>query len=65
MKTIVIILSILFLGSEMNSGDSEIRRMAQQITKNCISESEKVKALYLWITENIEYDLKTYHKIGR
>ncbi len=33
----------------------EIRRLAQELTANALTEEEKIKALYLWVSKNVRY----------
>ncbi len=46
------------MGSLDNYGVNEI---ADSITKTCITEVEKTRAIYVWIATNIGYDTRAYH----
>lgn len=37
-------------------------QLVNELTKNCKSDTEKYRAIFIWITENIAYDYKTYNK---
>lgn len=39
-----------------------VRKLAFNVTKAYETDIEKVRAIYIWITENIEFDLKKYEK---
>lgn len=35
--------------------------LAFDITENCVSDKDRVRALFVWITNNIDYDYELYH----
>ncbi|RYJ42948.1 transglutaminase domain-containing protein [Flavobacterium beibuense] len=40
----------------------DIPLLVSELTKNCTTQLEKSRAIFMWITENIEYDYKAYNK---
>src|SRR5690606_29018078 len=38
----------------------ENKSLAKELTKNSTTELEKVRAIFIWITDNIEYDFELY-----
>jgi Transglutaminase-like superfamily len=44
---------------------SQVQILASKITSGIKSDSLKVRAIYDWITDNIEYDVPLFKKIGR
>lgn len=47
----------------VESDDSRIQTLAKHLTSEMNTELEKSKAIYQWVTENIEYDADYYYKI--
>ena len=41
---------------------SNIALLTNDLTKNCTSQLEKTRAIFIWITHNIAYDYKFYNK---
>ena len=39
---------------------NENKSLAKELTKNSTTELEKVRAIFIWITDNIEYDFELY-----
>lgn len=35
-------------------------RLSKKLTRHCVSDTEKVKAIHSWITHNIKYDVKSW-----
>ncbi|WP_048826342.1 transglutaminase domain-containing protein [Bacillus sp. B-jedd] len=50
----------LMPSSVVESGNQEIAKLAEFLTKGKETEYEKSKAIYIWVTENLEYDADTY-----
>lgn len=46
----------LFETQDIQSGDIEIRELAQELTKDINNEYDRVKAVHDWVAENIYYD---------
>lgn len=44
----------------VESNNEEIITLAQEITKDAVSDREKAKSIYNWLTKNIRYDYKKY-----
>lgn len=40
----------------------DISKLVLDLTKNCTTEIQKARAIYIWITDNISYDYKTFNK---
>lgn len=40
----------------------DISKLVFDLTKNCTTEIQKARAIYIWITDNISYDYKTFNK---
>jgi hypothetical protein len=61
-------LSILILtlaSITLNAQSQTVPALAAEIVGNITDDSLQVRALYEWITDNIEYDTKLYKKAGR
>lgn len=41
---------------------NDIPLLVSDLTKHCTTDLEKVRAIFMWITENIEYDYKAFNK---
>lgn len=41
---------------------NNIANLVRDLTLNCNNDIEKTRAIYIWITENIAYDIKKYNK---
>lgn len=37
------------------------KSLAKELTKNCSTDLEKVRAIFIWVTDNIAYDFKLFH----
>lgn len=44
---------------------SDILELVSDLTKDCNTDLQKSRAIYIWITENISYDYKTFNKKKR
>lgn len=42
--------------------DKNLPELVNHLTQNCKSETEKYRVIFIWITDNIGYDYKTYNK---
>lgn len=40
----------------------DVSKLVLDLTKNCTTEIQKARAIYVWITDNISYDYKTFNK---
>lgn len=41
---------------------NDLPQLVNNLTQNCKTETEKYRAIFIWITDNIAYDYKTYNK---
>jgi len=53
------------LGAQDKNNLDHPEHLAKWLTHKAGNEREKVDAIFFWITENIEYDIETYHKVER
>ena len=42
------------------SKKQDVEAVVQALTVNCKTETEKVRSFYVWIADNIKYDIKTF-----
>lgn len=42
--------------------DHSVEKLAASLAANCQSEKEKARAFFVWMAENIRYDIKTFEK---
>ena len=42
--------------------EGDISKIVLDLTKNCTTEIQKARALYIWIIDNISYDYKSFNK---
>lgn len=50
----------LMPSSVVESGNPDIKKLAEFLTAGKETDREKSKAIYIWVTENLEYDADTY-----
>jgi transglutaminase-like putative cysteine protease len=42
--------------------ENDLPKLVNQLTQNYKTDTEKYRAIFVWITDNIAYDYKTYNK---
>lgn len=42
--------------------NGDLKLLVSQLTENCTTETEKARAIFVWITDNIAYDYKAFNK---
>ncbi len=49
----------------ISTGYFGVQQLAEKLTVNCASDSEKARSLFRWIAEHIGYDVIEFHKANR
>ncbi len=65
-SSIIVFFLISFFGLKAQERDDlkEPKLLAELLTMEANSELDKVESIFYWITDNIEYDIETYNKVG-
>lgn len=48
--------------AKISKYENDLPKLVHNLTKDCKTETEKYRAIFIWITDNISYDYKTFNK---